>query len=90
MTEQSRPIPPEEYRVIAEHVPIVSGDLLVRHGGGLVLGKRTNELLKGEWLIPGGTVFKGETLREAIQCVAKAELGCDVVIDDRLRTYEHF
>lgn len=90
MGDGDKPIPPEKYRIIARNVPIVSVDLLVHHNGGLVLGKRLNEPAKGEWFVPGGTVLKGETLVDAVHRVAKAELGSDVIIDDRLGTYEHF
>ena len=60
------------------------------HSGGLVLGKRQNEPAKGEWFVPGGTVLKGETLVDAVHRVAQEELGSDVVVDERLGTYEHF
>lgn len=85
-----RPIPRDEYATIAEHVPIVSVDLLVRNDGGIVLGKRTNEPAKGEWFVPGGSVLKGETREEAVHRVAREELGCDVVIDQCFGVYDHF
>lgn len=84
-----RPIPPEEYAVLVRHVPIVSVDLLVHHAGGIVLGKRTNAPAKGEWFVPGGTVLKGETRRQAVHRVAREELGCDVLVDHELGVYEH-
>ena len=84
-----RPIPPAEYEVIVRHVPIVSVDLLVRLNGGIVLGKRTNAPAKGEWFVPGGTVLKGETRRQAAHRVANEELGCQVLIDQELGVYEH-
>jgi colanic acid biosynthesis protein WcaH len=80
----------DDYRVIADNVPIVSVDLLVNHRGGLLLGKRTNEPAAGEWFVPGGTVLKGESLTEAVGRVSREELGVDVSIDERLGTYEHF
>jgi colanic acid biosynthesis protein WcaH len=80
----------DDYRVIVDNVPIVSVDLFVCHQGGLLLGKRTNEPAAGEWFIPGGTVLKGESLIEAVHRVSNEELGVDVVVDDRLGTYEHF
>lgn len=90
MGDEDKPIPPEEYRTIAQNVPIVSVDLLVHHNGGLVLGKRQNEPAKGEWFVPGGTVLKRETLVDAVHRVAQEELGPDVVVDERLGIYEHF
>jgi colanic acid biosynthesis protein WcaH len=35
-------------------------------------------------------VLKGETQTEAVHRVAEEELGIDVMIDDRLGSYEHF
>lgn len=84
------PIPPEEWRVIVDRVPLVSVDLLVRREGGLLVGKRTNEPAKGEWFVPGGTVLKGERLEDAVRRVAREELGVDVDVVRRLGTYEHF
>lgn len=90
MTNERRPIPPDVYGVIAQHVPIVSVDLLVLHRNGILLGKRLNEPAKGEWFVPGGTVLKGETLEQAVHRVADEELGVSVTIDERLGTYAHF
>lgn len=90
MTEDDRPIPAEEWRVIVDNVPLVSVDLIVKQKGGVVLGLRENEPVKGEWFVPGGTVLKNEQLSEAVQRVAKTELGCEVKIIDRLGAYEHF
>jgi colanic acid biosynthesis protein WcaH len=85
-----RPIPPEEWGVVVANVPIVSVDLVVRHEGGVVLGKRTNPPAKGEWFVPGGTVFKNESLTDAVHRVAREELGIDVEIERSLGAYEHF
>ena len=90
MGEGSKPIPEDDYRVIAENVPIVSVDLLVHHQSGIVLGKRQNEPAKDEWFVPGGTVLKDESRMQAVHRVAKEELGLDVVVDEVLGTYEHF
>lgn len=83
------PIPEETWHDIVEHVPIVSVDLIVRHGGGVVLGKRTNRPGRGEWFVPGGRVRKDEPLDAATHRIAEQELGVDVRIEDRLGVYEH-
>lgn len=88
--EEDGPIPREEWTTIIRNVPLVSVDLVVRHGDGVVLGRRTNEPAKGEWFVPGGTVFKHERLADAVHRVAKTELGVDVEIHRRLGVYEHF
>jgi colanic acid biosynthesis protein WcaH len=83
------PIPEESWRDIVRHVPIVSVDLIVRHDGGVVLGRRTNRPGRGEWFVPGGRVRKDERIDAAIHRIAEAELGVDVRIEDRLGVYEH-
>ena len=87
---EEKPIPPEEWKAIVRNVPISSVDLLVHYQGGLILGFRQNEPVKGEWFVPGGTILKNERLTEAVQRVAREELGCTVEIVDSLGTYEHF
>ena len=90
MTDEERPIPPADWRTIVENVPLVSVDLVVEHDGGVLLGKRENEPVRGEWFVPGGTVLKNEPRTEAVHRVAEEELGEPVLIDDCLGTYEHF
>ena len=84
-----QPIPSEEYAVIAKHVPIVSVDLLVHHQGGILLGKRQNEPSKNTWFVPGGTVLKGESRRQAAHRVAQEEIGCEIIIEENIGVYDH-
>jgi colanic acid biosynthesis protein WcaH len=90
MTNDDRWIEGDEWETIVANVPLVSVDLVVRHNGGVVLGKRTNEPAKGEWFVPGGVVFKNESLVDAVDRVANEELGCDVKIVESLGAFEHF
>ena len=83
-------IPDEDWRTIVEHVPLVSVDLVVEHDGGVLLGRRENEPLRGRWFFPGGTVHKNETRTNAVDRVARAELGAAVDIEECLGTFEHF
>lgn len=78
-----------DWRTIVRSVPIVSVDLVVRHDGGVVLGRRTNEPGKGEWFVPGSRVRKGERLEAAVHRVAADELGVEVDIDRQLGVDEH-
>jgi colanic acid biosynthesis protein WcaH len=84
-----RPISEDEWRTVVRTVPIVSVDLLVRHDGGVVLGKRENRPARGEWFVPGGRVRKGESLDDAVHRVAEAELGADVRTESRLGASDH-
>jgi len=83
------PISEETWHDIVDHVPIVSVDLIARHAGGVVLGKRTNRPGRGQWFVPGGRVRKDERLDAAVHRIAADELGVDVRIEDRLGVYEH-
>jgi colanic acid biosynthesis protein WcaH len=82
-------IPDGEWQTIVANVPIVSVDLVIRRGGGVLLGRRTNEPAKGDWFVPGGRVLKWETRREAVHRVAEEELGIEVEIVESLGAFEH-
>lgn len=88
--ESEQPIADGDWKTIVQNVPIVSVDLIVQVEDGIVLGKRTNEPLKEEWFVPGGTVFKNERLREGVHRVAVEELSTDVTVQEKLGSYEHF
>jgi len=88
--EQNTRIPDGEWETIVANVPLVSVDLVIRHEGGVLLGLRENEPARGEWFVPGGTVFKNETLTDAVHRVADEELGVEVSIQSRLGTFQHF
>lgn len=90
MSDREKPIPPPEWKAIVENVPIVSVDLVIEHDGGVLLGKRENEPVKGEWFVPGGTVLKNEYRTDAVHRVADEELGEPIVIEECLGTFEHF
>ena len=47
--------------------PIVGVGAVVVDGDRVLLVRRANEPLKGEWSIPGGAVEVGETLEAAIR-----------------------
>ena len=71
--------------------PIVGVGAVVLDGDRVLLVRRANEPLKGEWSVPGGAVDAGETLRAAIIREVREETGLDVdpgpIVDvlDRIR-----
>jgi ADP-ribose pyrophosphatase YjhB (NUDIX family) len=55
--------------------PIVGVGAVIVHEGRVLLVKRGNPPLLGEWSLPGGVVELGETLRAAAQREAYEETG---------------
>jgi len=79
-------------KVIAS-TPLISIDLVVRNANGqILLGLRTNRPAQGFWFVPGGRIFKNESIAQAFKRLTKAELGIELSIANAkyLGLYEHF
>ena len=63
------------FKTIIENTPLVSVDLIVKHKGKVLLGKRVNKPAQEYWFTLGGRVFKNETIQSAIERIGKLELG---------------
>lgn len=83
-------IPAEEFAEIQRRVPEACVEVLLEHGGGVLLARRTNEPAKGEWFTPGSRLYKGEELRSAAHRVAREELGIEIELTGTLGVYGHF
>lgn len=82
-----------DFRRAVEMLPLVSIDLLLRDSGGRYLtGLRRNPPAQGAWFVPGGRIRKNETLPQALQRIAREELGLALPAQAwRPRgVYEHF
>ena len=76
-----------------ENTPLVSIDLCLVCDGKLLLGKRTNEPLKGEWFTPGGRMHKNETWQDALLRIVELELGLSgIAVEDfsLMGIWDHF
>ena len=83
----------QTFKTVIENAPLVSIDLCLVCDGQVLLGKRANEPLKGEWFTPGGRIHKNETWQHALLRIVKAELGlCDIAVEDfsLMGVWDHF
>lgn len=79
MSTEDYPLNPEEFDAIYSKVPRLTVEVIVKNTDGAIhLTKRAIEPFKDHWHLPGGTVFFGEHLTEAVRRVAQRELGIEV------------
>ena len=67
-----------EFKSIYTKVPRLCVELIIIQGGKILLTKRSIEPFNGLWHIPGKGVLYREIIKEAIDRVAKEELGIRV------------
>lgn len=70
-------IPQPEFEQIITRVPIVCVDIAVYYQNRVLLIKRADEPARGEWWLPGGRLYKGETLEQCALRKAKEETGLE-------------
>ena len=63
------------FKTVIDNTPLVSVDLIVKHKGKVLLGKRVNKPAQGYWFTLGGRVLKNEPIENAIKRIGKLELG---------------
>jgi ADP-ribose pyrophosphatase YjhB (NUDIX family) len=74
------PLSPEEFDRIYSKVPRLTVEVIVQNSDSeIYLTKRAIEPCKGQWHLPGGTVFFGESLSFAVKRIARRELGIEVM-----------
>lgn len=79
----------EDFAYIYSKVPRFNVDLIIRaEEGGVILVQRSIEPHIGSWHLPGGTLYKEETIETAVVRVAKYETGLDVEVVRHLGVME--
>lgn len=76
--KQDYPLTQEEFDTIYAKVPRLTVELILRSDAGVLLTKRTIEPCIGKWHLPGGTVYYGESIDDAVKRIAQKELGINV------------
>lgn len=71
------------FSLVISSTPLVSIDIVLRDDGGrYLLGKRKNPPAEGFWFVPGGRIYKNETLSHAFERISCSELGVILKIND--------
>ena len=78
------------FKTILDNTPLLCVDIVVRHKGKYLLVKRKNWPLKGIFWLPGGRVFKGETIAMAVKRKNKEETRLKVKLIRPLGYFEYF
>ncbi len=84
---------PEIFKCIVKNTPLVSIDFIIKNKEGKVLlGLRKNKPAQGYYFVPGGRIFKNETIEEAFKNISQNELGIELEINKAkfLGVYQHF
>lgn len=79
----------EEFWSIYKKVPRLTVEIVIKSDKGILLALRGIEPFKGLWHIPGGTVYFGEKLSDAVKRVAQKELGINVTKSDFIGYVEY-
>ncbi|TQV77035.1 GDP-mannose mannosyl hydrolase [Aliikangiella marina] len=83
----------EDFKATVRNTPLVSLDLIIKNNKGEVLvGKRINSPAKNYWFVPGGRIFKNESIEKALSRIMNEEVGMLFSKKEckSLGVYEHF
>jgi ADP-ribose pyrophosphatase len=73
---------------MTETHPRVAAGAVIMRGGKVLLVKRKNPPSKGRWAIPGGKVFAGERLREAVKREIREEAGIEIDVGEVVHVFD--
>ncbi len=82
-------IPAGLYQQILENMPICCIDVVLYHHQKVLLVLRKDEPEKGRWWLPGGRLYKNETLTEAVKRKIREEVGLEVEVKQKIGAYEY-
>ncbi len=88
-----KPLEEEDFQLIVKKAPLFAIDLVVvNEKNEVLLGKRINAPAKDYWFVPGGRVYKNESLPNAFIRISRTELGTEFSYHQAkfLGLYEHF
>jgi len=83
-------IPENVFADCLSALPQVCVEVVLERDGAVLLARRTNQPVRGEWFWPGSRLYKGERLDDAAHRVAREELGIEVELVERVGVYSHF
>ena len=92
MNKTPPPLPLDIFMQVVKHTPLISIDLLIYNDNNdVLLGWRTNLPAKDFWFVPGGRIFKNESIREAFSRIARCETGINLNTEQAVfhGVYEH-
>lgn len=89
MTKTKYPLTQSEFDTIYSKVPRLTVEIILKSEEGVLLTLRTIEPCIGMWHLPGGTVWYGEMLEDAIKRIAKKEIGIDVIESEMIGIIEY-
>lgn len=82
-------LPTKVFEEIYRQVPRLCVEVVIDTPKGIILTKRLIPACAGMWHIPGGTVYHGEKLKEAVHRIADDELGVEINIKNMIGVIEY-
>ncbi len=64
-----------DFSNVIKNTPMISIDLCVIKNKSILLGERINPPAKKFYFVPGGRIFKNESLEDAFKRISESELG---------------
>lgn len=83
----------ELFSQIIKNTPLISIDLIVKNSlDEVLLGKRVNKPAVNSWFVPGGRIYKDESIEKAFKRITSSELGVEIDINHAKfkGVYQHF